>query len=334
MLLRTYAAEETATVTESKINVRGQPSLVGEVITQLQKGDRVTVLEHIKTEKPKGDEPVNWAKIKLPANTPVWVFAPMTKDGAVAASRLNLRAGPGENYSVIGRMQKGDKIKEIRKDGEWIEVEPPEGAYAFVDASLIKGAGTPAVAAAAPTVAAAPAVPVVTRPQPQPIAPPPTAATPKPSSELATATIPTTPVPQPQATPAVTTFVRTPPPQETPITRPSTTIPPPETAATAFPSVLPKVAAAPGPKPEQPLPKRVVRREGIIRATKSIQAPTWYELVHPETKTTIDFLNAEKLGIKLKEYKGQRVIVSGEEGVDSRWPNTPILELETLDVVP
>lgn len=68
-------AAETATVTEHKINVRGQPALVGEVITQLQKGDTVTVLENVKVEKPKAGEPTNWAKIKLPANTPVWVFS-------------------------------------------------------------------------------------------------------------------------------------------------------------------------------------------------------------------------------------------------------------------
>jgi hypothetical protein len=100
------------------------------------------------------------------------------------------------------------------------------------------------------------------------------------------------------------------------------------------PKTLPKVAEAPPAKPAQPAPRRIVRREGIIRATRSIQAPTWYELVHPQTKAAIDFLNEEKLGIKLKDYKGQKVVVTGEEGVDPRWPNTPIIELETLDIAP
>jgi hypothetical protein len=346
LVARIQAAEETAVVTESKVNVRGQPSLVGEVVTQLQKGDRVTVLEHIKTEKSKPDEPANWAKIKLPANTPVWVFAPMTKDGAVAASRLNLRAGPGENYSVIGRLQKGDKIKEIRKDNDWIEIEPPEGAYAFVDASLIKGPGEQAIARASAPAAVAP-VPIIPKASPPQIVQPGTQTVPEsvttqnvkpsaPASELATATVPATPVlPQSQETPTATP--NNPPPvgnTGTLVTRPPAAAPETTVAATTVRSSLPKVAEAPPAKAEQPLPKRVVRREGIIRATKSIQAPTWYELVHPETKKAIDFLNAESMGIKLKDYKGQKVIVSGEEGIDARWPNTPILELQTLDVVP
>ena len=71
-----------------------------------------------------------------------------------------------------------------------------------------------------------------------------------------------------------------------------------------------------------------------MRPTLSIQAPTWYELVHPQTKKTIDYLHEEKLGIKLKQFKGQKVIVSGEEAIDPRWPNTPILEIETLDIAP
>src|SRR5689334_10270888 len=127
-LITARAAEETATVNEGKINVRGQPSLIGEVITQLKRGDEVSILEYVKNERAKGGEPTNWAKIKLPANTPVWVYAPMIKEGAVAATRLNLRAGPGDNYSVIGRLVKGDKISQIRAMGDWIEIEAPAGA--------------------------------------------------------------------------------------------------------------------------------------------------------------------------------------------------------------
>src|SRR5438445_5281038 len=101
LLAASVPASEIATVNQSKVNVRGQPALVGEVITQLNKGDQVNFLEEISLEKPKAGEPAKWAKIKMPANTPVWVFAsfidPATK--TVAARRLNLRAGPGENYS-------------------------------------------------------------------------------------------------------------------------------------------------------------------------------------------------------------------------------------------
>src|SRR5688572_28478444 len=132
-LLSTIAvhAEETAVVTEGKINVRGKPSFAGEVITQLERGNKVTVLERINIEKPKPNEPTNWARIKLPENTPVWVFAPFVKENKVAVTRLNLRAGPSENYSVVGRMNRGDEVKGIRTVEEWTEIEAPKDAYAF-----------------------------------------------------------------------------------------------------------------------------------------------------------------------------------------------------------
>src|SRR5438045_2191739 len=53
-------AEETAVIKEQTINVRGQPSLIGEVITQLKRGEKVVILEEISISKPKKDEPAQW----------------------------------------------------------------------------------------------------------------------------------------------------------------------------------------------------------------------------------------------------------------------------------
>jgi len=348
-LAAAHGAEEKATVSELKINVRGQPSLVGEVVTQLQRGEQVTVLEYVQNERAKAGEPTNWARIKLPANTPVWVYAPMIKEGTVAASRLNLRAGPGDNYSVIGRLSKGDKVNQIRTMGDWIEIEAPATAYAFVDASLIKPAD-----ASSPIQPIA-AKPAVTQQQPPATVPTPAPAPPVFQPQTATTTATTTEQPKPVqdalATPTQPQPTREPSPvpsapvpatSSSPLiasAQPST--PPPavnhSASAANVSRELPKTTAAPAPasvNSDLPPAKRIVRREGIIRPTRSIQAPTWYELVHPETKKTIDYLYEERLGIKLKPYKGQKVIVSGEEAIDPRWPNTPILELQTLDIAP
>ncbi len=310
-------AEEQAVVSELKINVRGQPSLIGEVVTQLQRGEQVTVIEYVPAERPKAGEPTNWAKIKLPSNTPVWVYAPLVKDGAVGATRLNLRAGPGDNYSVIGRLNKGDKINAIRTMGDWIEVEAPAGAYAFVDAALIKAAGAgvpPPVAAVAPAPLA----------KAEPVKPAPAPATIIPAAPL----VPAQPIASAPAQPAQDALI---PPTQIQPAATASPVPAAPVAAAAVPAVAAPAAAA---KTQVAANKRVVRREGIVRPTRSIQAPTWYELVHPETKKTIDYLYEDKMGVKLKQYKGQKVIVSGEEAIDPRWPNTPILQLETLDIAP
>src|SRR5581483_4622708 len=88
--------EEVATVKGNRVNVRGQASLSGEVVTQVKKGEKVTILEEVPDQKAKNGKPGNWAKIALPANTPVWVNAAFIKDGVVVPNKLNVRAGPGE----------------------------------------------------------------------------------------------------------------------------------------------------------------------------------------------------------------------------------------------
>ena len=357
----TETMSETATVAEGKINVRGKPSLIGEVVTQLEQGEKVRVLERITNSTSRPGEPTNWAKISLPNNTPVWVFAPFVKDGVVAVSRLNVRAGRGENYSVLGRLERGEPVKPIRTVAEWMEIEQPTNAYAFVDLDLLQFEGQPR---RDPQVATPPPVevtqqtepPAATEVKPETVAsaapqvteaevPKETVKVPTNNTTVAAAA-PTTNVEQPAGA-EVPETVKTEPPlvatspvssepaagqsQETKIDEPA-----PAIAAQTPPSTLEPSpqAAAPVEVRKEPLPKRIVRREGIVRATTSIQAPTWYELVNADTKKRINYLFEENMGVNLKDYRGQRVVVTGEEGIDPRWPNTPILDMQTLDVLP
>ena len=93
-----------AEVSASNFNVRGQAGLKGEVIAHLTKGDAVTVIGQINLDKHAADEPAQWAKIALPANAHVWVNTKYidADNKTVLAKKLNLRAGPGENFSVLG----------------------------------------------------------------------------------------------------------------------------------------------------------------------------------------------------------------------------------------
>ena len=125
---------------------------------------------------------------------------------------------------------------------------------------------------------------------------------------------------------------------QTPAAAPASPLPGPESLPRAGsplprPEDLPQVAPPVEKRTEAPS-KRVVRREGVVRATTSIQAPTWYELVHADTKKRINYLFDENMGINLKDYRGQKVVVSGEEAIDPRWPNSPILDMQSLDVLP
>ena len=294
LVVLTARAEEAAVVKKDRVNVRAQATQGSEVITQLKKGETVTVLEEVTPKKHKRGEPAKWAKIQLPPNTPVWVFAPYveTNNHTVNIKRLNLRAGPGENFSVIGRLERGAEVKEIRTDGNWMEIEAPTNAYAFVAVEMLEKSA----AAPAPTELAA-------NKEPAPAPPPPTVENVK---------------PEPAPTPAV---------EPTPAPPPAPPTPQP-------------VAPAPQPGPTAPADadtapsKRIVSREGTVVYSRSVQAPTTYGLENRESRRIVNFLHSESDDIILKKFAGKKVIVSGEELIDQRWSSTPIIEVESIQVLP
>ena len=124
-----------AVATEKNVNVRGQAALNSEIVTHLKRGDVVTVIEYVTTKAP-ADEPSEWAKILLPAGSAVWVNASYIDSGKVKPNRLNIRSGPGENYSILGRIDKGTAVRELERKGEWIKIEAPSNSYAFAWARL------------------------------------------------------------------------------------------------------------------------------------------------------------------------------------------------------
>jgi uncharacterized protein YgiM (DUF1202 family) len=292
-----------AEVTVSNLIVRGQAGFDGEIVTHVFKGDTVTVLDQVNLAKHEVGEPAQWAKIALPANVHVWVFSRYIDNATkeVTARRLNLRAGPGENYSVLGVIEKGTPVTEIETEGNWIQIKAPETAYAFVAAMYLKQeAPAPMVATTATMVNQAAPVPA-----PAPI--------PAPAPEP-------TPVPEPQ--PIVTT---------------PTPAPAPPPVETTTPPAEPEVAATPTPtatvESNVPPPPRVVSHEGVVRHVGSLVAPTEYELYDPSTGKSVDYLYPSLGNLNLGKYVNARVVVTGEEALDKRWKDIPILTVEQITVI-
>jgi len=236
----------------ANINARGQAGLKGEVVAHLKKGDAVTILGQINLDKHKADEPAQWAKIALPVSTHAWVkssFIDATSK-AVLPKKLNLRAGPGENYSILGVVERGTTVNPITTKNEWTQIDPPANSYAFVAAMYLK---QEAQAASAPAPAS-------------------------------------TPVAEPQ------------------------------TMATA-----PSEPTAP--------PVRIVSHEGVVRGVGSPVAPTKYELYDPATEVNINYLYTTSPTLDLSRYVNMRIIVTGEEGLDARWKDTPIINIQSIQVI-
>jgi uncharacterized protein YgiM (DUF1202 family) len=259
-----------AEVSASELIVRGQAGLKGEMVAHLYKGDSVTILEQINLAHHEADEPSQWAKISYPTNAHVWVDAKyVDTSGVVKSKKLNLRAGPGENYSVVGVIEQGTQLTPEGTKDNWMKIAPPASAYAFVAAKYLNQEAPQQVATTAP-------------PETPEVAPTPT------------------PVPQPQP------IVTTPPPAPEPAT--------PETPPA--PSV------------------RIVQHEGVIGPVGSMIAPTAFKLYDPDTKVDIDYLYVVPgSSIDLSPLIDARVIVTGEEGIDQRWPNTPVIAVQNVQVI-
>ena len=52
-----------------------------------------------------------------------------------------------------------------------------------------------------------------------------------------------------------------------------------------------------------------------------------------EHKRTIAFIRPATPGIKLVNYWGKRVYITGEEAVDPRWTKIPVITFKSLEVV-
>lgn len=282
---------ESATAKQDNINVRGQASMGSEVITHLKKGEPVTVLESVSMKKPKADEPAHWYRIALPPHVSVWVHSSYvdTNTATIKARKLNLRGGPGENYSVVGRLQKGDTVKPIDAKGEWLKIATPTNAFGFVASHLLERAPM--------TIAAVPVVPVTTKPE--------IAAVP-----VTSETVPT------NTTPVV---------GETAPVQPVTAPVPPVTT----PPLVAPVVEAPIVKV-----KKIVSREGFLKGSVSIQAPSYFELRALDTGKAINYVFSSSTNLVLKQYKGQRVVVTGEELLDERWQHTPVIIVDAIELVP
>ncbi|HTH49885.1 MAG TPA: SH3 domain-containing protein [Candidatus Limnocylindria bacterium] len=320
----TLHAGASSVVKADRTNIRAKPSFDGEVLTTLNKGDLVEVLDEVPGTGVDGALRT-WAKIALPKQAPVWVYGPLvdSKTKTVKSKVLNLRAGPGRNYSELGELVQGTSITVVRELDGWLQIEPPPSTVGFVATNLIEVQGA-AATQPAPTPAPAPETKVAS------ITPPPAAITPPPAQPVPTPTVESTP---PPATPApAVVATATPAPETKP--EPAAPVPSKPRKKLRYQEPLRSVpddkefmaAGEPDSKP------REVLREGLVGPTWSVQAPGYHELMSLDKEGKMDYLISETPDIDLTKYRGLHVLLSGEEWRDSRW-RTPLLKVKSIQVV-
>ncbi len=121
-----------ASILKDQVNVRAGPSTNFEKLMSLNKGEEVVVLERN----------YSWYKIKLPSQARCYISQEFVKIinenvGEVIANRVNLRAGAGVQFSVIGQVNKGDPVHIIEHLEEWYRIEPPQNSYGWLLAEYL-----------------------------------------------------------------------------------------------------------------------------------------------------------------------------------------------------
>jgi Membrane proteins related to metalloendopeptidases len=127
-------ATSQVTVTASVLNVRAGPGTHYAIITKVPRNTRLTV------QKQQG----SWLAVRLPNGLTGWVSnqyvqpvdtpapsqanaghpptggtTPTTKIATVTASRLNVRSGPGTQYTVIHSLPNGTQVAVLEERGSW-----------------------------------------------------------------------------------------------------------------------------------------------------------------------------------------------------------------------
>ncbi len=361
-------AAELAIIKGNRAHLRSSPSLKGEEVGTVIKGERLIVLENIPTVNPQPDDPISWAKVGLPNSVKVWVFAQYidAKTGTVNSQELKVRSGPGRNYAAVGMLKKGDDVEIVQVQDGWMQIEVPDNAVAYIASDLIEITGLAPTAkniAALATPTPPPpsttgrTLPALQNSQAPPLDPEPTPEPVRSPIRRQTSLLPdvTTPPPiaptenqntTPQSTPVIAIPVSTPPPpNQNQNILPTTVAPlPANSAPVVSPSANITAATTTAPidisssvqyrQPElvynENQPRRVLR-EGLVAMAMSPDAPTLFQLdSFRRREGALDYLMAEDpKEFVLSKWRGKRVFIEGDEYRDRRW-RTPVLKIRSI----
>ena len=114
-------------ITADNVNVRAGQSAAFERLYQLNKEETVVVVDHKYSRY----------KVKLPDNAEVYISEKFVKRrikdiAIVTGNVVNLRAGPGEEYSALGKVKKNQIVRIRETVNNWCRIEPMEGMHGWI----------------------------------------------------------------------------------------------------------------------------------------------------------------------------------------------------------
>ena len=124
---------QTAALTRVKVlknncNLRAKALVTSEVVGQVSAND-------ILAAKTMDQD---WVEVVPPASVDLWVLGDYVKDGAINCSqKVNVRAGAGINFNIVGQLPQGEKVKVRGTHSEWVKIAPPPVCSLWIYRSLV-----------------------------------------------------------------------------------------------------------------------------------------------------------------------------------------------------
>jgi len=114
-------------------NIRAGDNVNFEILCQLGKGEVVKII----------GKRYSWFKVALPKKAYLYIKSDyltiLSEEGVgeVNAVRVNLRAGPGTKYSILGQVSKSERLKVVSGNNGWHKIEAPDGTSGWIHSSQI-----------------------------------------------------------------------------------------------------------------------------------------------------------------------------------------------------
>lgn len=115
-------------ILKDNTNLRAKPALNVEVAGQAAANQELT-LKSMEAE---------WVEVVAPTNIDFWVLGDYLKDNVVVCRQtVNVRAGPGINFSIVGQLTNNVKVEARGSHADWVKIAPPENCSLWVSRSLV-----------------------------------------------------------------------------------------------------------------------------------------------------------------------------------------------------
>ena len=123
----------TARVKADHVNIRAGQSNNYEALTEVNKGNDLVVI----------GKNYSWYQVRLPEGSKMYLKMGYlkllsTEVGEITADRVNIRARPNTNASIIGQLVRGDQFFIKENKGEWLWIRPLAKAQGWVHEDFLE----------------------------------------------------------------------------------------------------------------------------------------------------------------------------------------------------